>query len=66
MNTKKKAKSRSGPNLSDERRAELGYETLFLRPAEGTKARLELLAERLGMSKAEALAHAIELALKVS
>jgi hypothetical protein len=58
-----KKKSRSGTNISDERRAELGHETLYLRPAAGTGAKLATLAALLGTSKADALAAAVDYAL---
>jgi hypothetical protein len=56
-------KSRSGTNISDERRAELGHETLYLRPPAGTGAKLATLAALLGTSKADALAAAVDYAL---
>lgn len=55
-------KGGSGSYLSDERRAELGHERLYLRPPAGTKAKLEKLARALGTSNAGALAWAVDCA----
>lgn len=52
----RKAPRRSGPSLTDERRAELGYGRLTLRLPQVALDRLARLAEQAGVSRAALLA----------
>ena len=52
----KAAPSRSGPSLTDERRAELGYGRLTLRLPQAALDRLARLARQKGVSRAALLA----------
>lgn len=54
-----------GPHrtMTAERREELGYEVLFLRPVEGTKDKLAKLAKKLGVSPSQAIAILLDEAL---
>lgn len=58
-----KRKGGSGSYCSDERRAELGRERLYLRPPIGTRAKVEALAAELGCTKAELIARIVDLAI---
>ena len=58
-----KKRGRSDSYISDERRAELGHERLYLRPPMGTNEKLAALAAMLGTTKADALAAALDVAL---
>lgn len=53
MAAKKKPKSRSGPNLSDERRAELGQGRITLRIAQEALDQLGELSADSGYTRAE-------------
>lgn len=53
----------ANPSISEERREELGYDRLFLRPYAGTKKDLEELARRLNTSPSHAVSKAIEFML---
>ena len=59
MAAKKRAKSRSGPNLSDDRRSELGYERLTLRPPAGFSEDLDELVAHTGETRTEAVVTAV-------
>ena len=58
-----KRKGASGSYCSDERRAELGKERLYLRPPIGTRAKVDALAAELGCTKADLIARIIDLAI---
>lgn len=50
------------PSLSEDRRAELGHDRLFLRPPSPCAAELDALAEKLQTTRSLASAYAIRMA----
>lgn len=46
---------------TEERRAELGHDRLFLRPPQPTAATLDKVAKKLGTNRSLAVAYAVEL-----